>query len=307
MNDWRNNPAVKNGNGKPGNNAQTNQAATTLTDNLPNELIQFARNHFGANFSNPDRSDCPDRAKLDSLARSGHLPDDDLRTHLFGCSECFQQYRAALAESRQPSQAIPEASWLEKFNATIAELLRPKLAWAGATTAILIGFAIWSAWNAEPISPPVAMPETLQAQSPTPSSVESKPTPIVETAINANASKTVPSASANDAVVFSDLNQYVAMRSAANAASPAPQAITLRPERTRLKLTLPEGSLAGNYTVKLLDQSGKTIASKAAVSRDGKKLIVILNLKNVGLKNYTLSLQRQGEWAEAYPVIVAKP
>ncbi len=318
MNNWRNNPADGNGNGEPKPTTRTNQQQSSA-EISPDELIQFARDHFANEFPNPTGRDCPNGATLNSLARSGRLPDDQLRAHLFGCSNCFQEYRQALAERRQPLAAIPESSWPETLRAkieTAADWFRPKLVWAGAATALLLGFAIWTVWRAHPgASTPDAAPQILQAQSPSPAPAQPNPIPLEQVARVAEPPAPQPSLSARrpkvafaiEATVNIDLNEFIAMRNLETANQVTRKIIQLQAVQTRIKLNLPEGSLAGKYQVSLLDEFDSPLVTKTVTSCKGRQLVSVLDLRRIPTGSYQLSLKHKTEWAESYPAFVAKP
>ncbi len=46
------------------------------------QLIAFARDYFAGDFPNPTRTGCAPQEALQTLARSGELPKDDLCEHI---------------------------------------------------------------------------------------------------------------------------------------------------------------------------------------------------------------------------------
>jgi len=307
MNNRPNNPAKVQGKGEMENKKRKME---------PDKLIEFAREYFAADFPNPDRRGCPDRATLDSLARSGRLPDDDLRAHLFGCSDCFNEYRTALAERPQMSPVISrKESWQDRWRAAWTPIIRPSLAWASAA-ALVIALAVWTTRRAEPEAPSQNIAQHRSqagASSPAPALSDPAPTPQIASTVESLAPqprlimkrrKAVP---AVEATVSVDLNEYVAMRDVKGTNRFIQPAITLQAVRTRLKLNFPEGSLAGTYNVSLLDEFDIAIVANTATSRDGKKLVTVLDLRGVRPKSYQLSLEHQEEWSESYSVVVVKP
>src|SRR5262245_20921505 len=72
------------------------------------ELASLARRYYAASFPNPQRLGCPPPGEIINVVRSRQTPDEALREHLFECSECFGEYRQALAQSRP---APDEGAW----------------------------------------------------------------------------------------------------------------------------------------------------------------------------------------------------
>ncbi|HEV2764385.1 MAG TPA: hypothetical protein VGV38_15500 [Pyrinomonadaceae bacterium] len=88
--------------------------------------------------------------------------------------------------------------------------------------------------------------------------------------------------------------------------SDRPRAIVLSPERQRLRLRMPRGSVGGRYTIRLVDAFGKLLASGTAHS-DGKTLTVELDLRGLPAKSYRLCLARGVEAPDCYLVSLARP
>jgi hypothetical protein len=72
------------------------------------ELVSLARRCYATNFPNPHRIGCPPPGEIIKLVSERQAPDQALLEHLFECSECFSEYRQALAQC-QP--APNEAAW----------------------------------------------------------------------------------------------------------------------------------------------------------------------------------------------------
>lgn len=100
------------------------------------DLSDFARRYYAKDFPNPARLDCPHPEFLASLLKAGRLPDDKLRAHLFGCSECFTEYREALAERRAQGSAAQRTRWWSRIVGGV--VARPIPAVAGAATLLLV-------------------------------------------------------------------------------------------------------------------------------------------------------------------------
>src|SRR5215468_7685763 len=62
------------------------------------EMVILARRFYATGFPNPQRRGCPPPGGIVKLVSRRRAPSQDLREHLFGCSECFSEYRQALAQ-----------------------------------------------------------------------------------------------------------------------------------------------------------------------------------------------------------------
>jgi hypothetical protein len=189
---------------------ENNQAAGNRSREFASadELVGFAQSYFSNDFQNPEQLDCPSPATLRAYARSGKLPDESLRKHLFGCSECFREYRATLRS--QPASAIlqPGLSWSQRLLQNLALRKAPLLAGAlSLLFACLIGAYLWrqsrqestarnvvnkspaaaTATGAKPV--PAAAPPTIETQTPPPSPANQLPEGAVNRAVDSNKQK----------------------------------------------------------------------------------------------------------------------
>ncbi len=74
-------------------------------------MIKFSQKHHSTNLPNPERLNCPPQRTLRALIESGKLPDDELRSHLYSCSECFRDYRATLTRHKgQVEEPVEESA-----------------------------------------------------------------------------------------------------------------------------------------------------------------------------------------------------
>jgi len=64
------------------------------------EIVTFARRYYATGFPNPQRRGCPPPGEIMKVVSRRRAPDQALREHLFECSECFGEYRQALAQLR---------------------------------------------------------------------------------------------------------------------------------------------------------------------------------------------------------------
>src|SRR5215510_5776456 len=89
-------------------------------------LASLARRYYAARFPNPQRLGCPPPGEIVKVVMSRQAPDEALREHLFECSECFGEYRQALAQSRP----APDEAALRKRLVTIFASKRSAMALA---------------------------------------------------------------------------------------------------------------------------------------------------------------------------------
>jgi hypothetical protein len=75
------------------------------------ELASLARRYYAARFPNPQRFGCPSPGEIIRVVEQRKAPDQDLRDHLFKCSECFGEYRQALARRPAPDKG----AWWERL------------------------------------------------------------------------------------------------------------------------------------------------------------------------------------------------
>jgi hypothetical protein len=87
-------------------------------------------------------------------------------------------------------------------------------------------------------------------------------------------------------------------------APPVEKVVSLPATRASLVLRLPETGAPGKYNVSLVDAFGRPLMSSAALSPDGAKLKVTLDLRRVSPKKYRLRLWRNGEAPAFYDVII---
>ena len=88
------------------------------------------------------------------------------------------------------------------------------------------------------------------------------------------------------------------------AAPPGEKVISLPATRASLVLRLPETGVPGKYKVSLINAFGRPLLSNVALSPDGAKLRVTLDLRRVPPKKYRLRLWRNGEAPAFYDVII---
>lgn len=297
------------------------------------DLHRFAEDYFASDFPNPERSDCPPAETLSSFVRSGELPAEELRAHLFGCSECFGQYQKAIAAYRKQTEAAAARTktWREKLSAAFPRAPLPIFASAfSLLLLILAGVYFWRAHNAGPdrgvanrqySAPAVDSTQDFgkqsnRVQTPRPSPM---PVPSVEQSAIGRPPKsaspqtlsTAPSrtreqrqgellAQVVPGTFRVDLDEYAVTRSGGST-----MLLKLPRLRTRLLLTLPEGSRAGPYTVSIVGASENPLVSAKGQSEDGKTLAVILNMQVLVSQRYRLRVARTGEPPDDYSVFIS--
>ncbi|MGB9180871.1 MAG: hypothetical protein WCB68_16690 [Pyrinomonadaceae bacterium] len=297
------------------------------------ELISRAREYFASDFPNPERGDCPASGSWSARVQAGLMPDEKLRAHLFSCSECFGEYRTAMLARESEAPARATAGWTSPLAALFTRFRAP--IFAGAVALVLLalaGFYLWQGRKQEnaPIvarnNPVPDAPANNNAQSnpavpvttpslPLTSTIRSEPSPPImqpaPTLRQTNPSPRQRSGEQNGRelvamkTVTVDLEQYTALRDVEES-NGAPGPIILAAQRTRLKLKLAEGSLAGPFTISVVDEADKARATTRARSSTGTDLSVILNLAKLPPGKYRLYVRRDGEAPSYYPVVVEK-
>lgn len=293
----------------------------------PEEITALAQTYFATDFPNSERLGCPTTATLRSLVRADELPDDLLRAHMFGCSECFQEYRAAL-EARRSAAPLPNVSWLSRLKATLTGQRTP--VFAGALSLVLlcfIGAYVWQKLRAVP-APIVAHNDAASAntsQDASSTDARASVTPGSVTEAERQTEQPAHVAPTNqkpvspqrprptdqpprDLIAMNtvkvDLEDYTALRGGADTGGGQAQTIKLSRTRTRLLLTLPEGSLEGLYDVSIVDASGNSLATAKARSADGQTIAATLDLQKLPVQKYRLRISREGEAPGYYPIIL---
>jgi hypothetical protein len=296
------------------------------------ELNRFAQDYFANGFPNPERRNCPTAETLSSFIRSGNLPADELRAHLFGCSECFGEYQKALVAYRNETGAAADRTktWWNELSAALPRAPLPIFASAFSLLLLMLaGVYFWRVHNTGPDRAMVSRQDSAQAvdstqdfgkqsngvQTPPPSPM---PAPSVEQPTSGQPPKsgspqklpTTPSraseqrqgellAQAVPKTLKVDLGDYAVTRGGSST-----NLLELPRLRTRLLLTLPEGSRAGLYTVSIVEASENPLTSARGKSDDGKTLTVILNMQDLVFQRYRLRVAHTGEAPDDYSVFI---
>ena len=299
------------------------------------DLASLARRYYASRFPNPQRLGCPPPGEIIKIVRSRHAPDETLLDHLFECSECFGEYRQALAECRP---APDEVAWTVR----LLSFLTSKRSAATMAPVILILFSlviIPRLGLRKPASESLQIAHSTSPEARDGGAVESASPPAAAVAIatipkltgNSRAVtwgwKSLGISSLRAEIIDVDLDNFQVFRrsekeglaSASQEPSgrggakssgepdetpPGEKVISLPSTRASLVLQLPETGAPGKYNISLIDAFGQPLLSSAAFSRDGVKLQVTLDLRRVPLKKYRLRLWRKGEAPAFYDVII---
>jgi hypothetical protein len=322
------------------------QSAQDSKFSSSDELITFAQGYFVSEFPNPERLDCPIKGTLPGLVRSGKAPDSRLRSHMFGCSECFGEYQNALTVYRaETTTAEIDAqldSWWTKFLQTLAP--KPVRVFAGALSLSLLIVVVGYVWreNRTRRQQTVAKRDSASVRAPSedPSTKDLPPANIGKVSspevpsqrINPRAfpkqanqqkvavqrPKVRPSEESELIAMSINLEDHRVTRDGwRGGGSDAASLYTLSEgsggeikfsrARIRLLISLPEGSRKGFYTVSIVGASGDTMDTINGRSNDGKTLTVTLNLQGLAPRKYELRISSEGEPPIGVPIVVTDP
>jgi len=273
------------------------------------EIVTLARRYYATGFPNPQRRGCPPPGEIMKVVSSRHAPGAALREHLFECSECFGEYRQALAQIRNEV-----VGW--KRLVSRLSLMRVSTAVGIIFLFVFTGRLMWRKPTPEARYEQITSSNSSGAKAPTPVATSNKTDetvtvqnmpaeiakpPIVRRAVGEKARSSSRSEQGVGTIEV-DLDNYLVFRHSQEEKAP----IVLPAVRARLDLLLPETGAAGKYTVSLIDAFGRDLSSETAVSPDGAKLQVKLDLRRVTPDKYRLRLSRKGEAPAYYEVIVSK-
>jgi hypothetical protein len=304
------------------------------------ELASIARQYYATRFPNPQRIGCPPPGKIIKVVSRRRVPDQALREHLFECSECFGEYRQALAQCRQAPVKI---TWWERLVQIVSSNLSATAIAAVIlilSSLVLIDRLIWRRPALDAGNEPVAgsIPsnaKTVGAGEPSPSQtaiplIAANEKPQIEGRAMDKAlrsSSILKPRGAGAETIDVDLDNYLVFRRGAGGKStavneespgkegakppgapdeapPEEKIISLPSTRASLVLRLPETAAPGKYNVSLINAFGRALLTNSAFSPDGAKLRVTLDLRRVPRKKYRLRLWRNGEAPAFYDVIV---
>lgn len=275
-----------------------------LKKDRTDDLLQRGIDHFAEGYPNTNRSNCPPLELLSALVQSGKLPPDEIREHLFTCSECFVHYREEL--SRRSTLAAVGSAAHDVRRPRLVPIVAAALVGILAVSAIVFVVvkrenqqtgerASVSSRDKDPA--PEGPSSGLAAISPEP-----KP-PRVATESRSPVSKgrndSRPLIAKNKLTI--DLDRYNALRGTSRSED---SPILLHPTKNELTVKLPDGSPAGRYLVSLADPFGTSVQSVEAVSRDGVQLRLNLDLSSIKSGKYLVCLARETEVPQCVPAMI---
>jgi hypothetical protein len=289
--------------------------------NDPDHLVEVAQSYFASDFPNHSRTGCPPEGALDELILSEELPGDGLRAHLFGCSECFRNYRRLVALHRA-TVTETHISWWHRVIGTFKQ--HPLPAFVGLIVmciCVVTGFFIWRA-SVREIEPGVARNASQPAASPTSARIDApvnieempdvvtdaqppvKPTEQVSRPERGKRKGRLPEELLASNTIRIDLEKYSLLRGDDGMSDEA--AIELPVARNRLLMTLPASSSKGIYTLSVVDAYGRELVSHRAASRDGRSLTADLDTRVLRAGKYRLCVSLPAEVPDCYPFTVAR-
>jgi hypothetical protein len=277
----------------------------------PEKLILIAQKHFATSFPNESRAGCPAPGMI-RWAPADRPPSYELRSHLFRCSECFNEYSAKIRNySQQPGSATAAGVWWTKL---IDALSRWRLPLLTSITASLL------------LTANIFIQRRRQTESPQTSYIRSQPAPVASVGLppapvppapnarQASDSKLIkprpsdPPRPMDSVAINLDLNRYKALGDAIRGSSlrEEERKIDLPPRRALLKLRLRKGSGAGRYRISVVDPNSKPLVGTSANSHNGKSVIAVLDLQRAALTAHRLRVER-GDDLNEYLIEIAKP
>jgi hypothetical protein len=300
------------------------------------ELASLARRYYAARFPNPHRLDCPPPGEIVNVVGNRQVPDEALREHLFECSECFGEYRQALAQSNPAPEKAEWTKWLVTIFASTrsALALAPMILILSSLSLIFIGISVLRKSAPEAGQTASSTPTDAGAggsgeSTSNPAAVEiaTIPNPTVNGRAVAGSWKLLGIPAPVAEIIDVDLDNYQVFRRSQmerltpasdessgregaklsgepDEAQPGEKVISLPATRANLVLRLPETGVPGKYNVSLINAFGQSLLSNSAFSPDGAKLQVTLDLRRVSPKKYRLRLWRNGEAPAFYDVII---
>lgn len=274
------------------------QVAQGERSEIDDELIEAARSYFASDFPNKERTGCPPAKTVRAVAQSSSLPSDELRSHLFTCSECFYEYRSALALRRSAVPARSAARW-----SNLA--FSPRLAFAFATVIVLLALSVLIVTS---LRQRAASPESIVGErddQAVTSSNEQGATTVKQSEGSPANKNSTPQLALNYREI--DLASYSRYRGGVDEGGSPNKPIQLRASFNHLLFRMPQGSEQGSYVVSVVDRAFlDPLETTTGSSSDGKTLAVTLDLRRLAPKDYLLLISREGE-APAYYSVGVQP
>ena len=268
------------------------------------QLVQRGINHFAGDYPNSERTNCPPLELLGELVQSRKLPGDEIRGHLFTCSECFVDYREELSRRRESQSGVAVAK--ETRTPRLVPVLAAALVGIVTLSAVLLvkrkqepaGDVANVNSNLDGERYPAAddKPANLRSTSPAPTlpqpSTSPRPSPK-----RRNTSR--PLVAENRLTI--DIDSYNALRGAGRSEE---RPVLLKTTKNELTIKMPDGSPAGRYRVSLADPFGTPLRSVETISRDGLQLRLKLDLSLVKPGKYFVCLARETEVPQCVPAVI---
>lgn len=278
-----------------------------LTD--PEKLILVAQKHFATGFPNERRVGCPAPAVIQA-ARDGQMPADEIRAHLFLCSECFNEFSAAMrAHYQQTASSMADADWRTKLMDLLSRWRMPLLAGATALLLLSAGLSIWRRQQTAPSQSSQNRPQREpEASAGNPLTPRPPAQPLGQRAEQMVNSGTEKPRLADSLAINLDLNRRNALGDSNRGGSlrEAGTKIILPPRRALLKLRLRKGSEAGLYQISIIDPNSNPLVKTSARSRDGSSLEAVLDLRRASQVAHRLRIER-GDDMNEYLIEIEKP
>ena len=279
----------------------------------PRDFIEFAQAYYAGDFTNPDREGCGSSERAKYLVRSEILPDEQMRQHLFACSECFVEYRDLVA-ARAVSEERHGSRW--KLALSMSSF-RPVHGFAViALLVLLAGFGLIlhrAGSRALQSSDMAAAPEqridtaSSEVRLDSPSGKE-KSFAGVRLADGGKKRRRFSSpdhtliARVSPGEIKIDLRGDL-MR---GVESDREHGSFVELARTTFSFRLPDKSGTGSYQVSLRDEFGNEVTSTRAVTRDGRTLKGSLDLRGFAGSRYRLCVSRPNGAPNCYAITIRR-
>jgi hypothetical protein len=287
---------------------QANISFKLLDLDAPEKLILTVRKHFATSYPNEMRVGCPAPGVI-RAARAKEPPNDELRAHLFRCSECFNEYSEAIRNYYQrPGPATAAGNWRAKLIDALSRWRLPLLTTIAASLLLTANLFIQLKGRRQQTEPPQS---SYTRSQPAPVASAGNPPTPVPPALNArqaHGSELEKPRHTESIAIKLDLNQYKALGDAMRGGSRREEErkIELPPRRALLKLQLRKGSDAGRYRISIVDPDSNPLIETTAQSHDGKSVSAVLDLRQVGRSAHRLRMER-GDNLNEYLIEIAKP
>lgn len=263
----------------------------------PEALVQRGRTHFLEDFPNSSGDDCISAGVLNALIDSATLPSDEIREHLLTCSVCFAHYRDELARHRAAASSVAATQSPSLLKTRLVPLV-------GASVAgIIIIAAITFVALKRDVGPAQTVASVNSKTNTTNNSLShdqpnaaTTPSPETNPERATSDRSQQPSHNSRQLIARNNVDIDLETHNPVRGPNDSPSLpIELRRMHNELTLKLPAGSPKGEYEVSLANPYGRYLKTVKAVSPDGMRLRLGLNLSSVKPGNYLICLGRQTE------------